>query len=68
MIKEFLHGRLDKQVAAETLIELAELVLNNNIFEFPTKTYKQILGTAFWHKVHCTICNTFYGSFSGKDF
>ena len=26
------------------MIELAELVLKNNIFEFSDKTYKQILG------------------------
>ena len=30
----------------DTLIELAELVLKNNIFEFSDKTWKQIRGTA----------------------
>ena len=67
-LKEFLHSKLDKQVKADTLIEIAELLLKNKIFEFSVKTYKQICGTAFWHKVCCTICNTFYGSFRGKDF
>ena len=41
-----MHSRIDKQVATDTLIELVELVLKNNIFEFSNKTYKQICGTA----------------------
>ena len=43
--------RFDKQVTIDTLIELAELVLKNIIFEFSDKTYKQIrrttIGTNF---------------------
>ena len=39
-LKDFLDSR------ADTLIELAELLLKNNIFEFFDKTYKQIHGTA----------------------
>ena len=38
-------SRIDKQVTTDTLIELAELGLKNNIFEF-SKTYKQIRGIA----------------------
>ena len=33
-IKDFLDSRFDKQVTADTLTELAALVLKNNIFEF----------------------------------
>ena len=44
-LKVVLDNRVDKQVLTDTLIELAELVLNNNIFEFSDKTYKQIRGT-----------------------
>ena len=33
-INNFLDSRFDKQVTADTLIELAALVLKNNIFEF----------------------------------
>ena len=44
-LKDFLDSRADKQVTTDTLIELAELVLKNNIFEFSDKTYKQIRGT-----------------------
>ena len=38
--KNFLDIRVDKQVTRNTLIELAELVLKNSIFEFSDKTYK----------------------------
>ena len=41
-----LRGRHDetdeKDVSANTLVELAELVLKNNIFNFNEKTFKQI--------------------------
>ena len=45
-----MDSRIDKQVTADTLIELLELVLKNNIFEFFDKTYKQIRGTAIGTK------------------
>ena len=41
-----MDSRFDKQVTTDTLIELTELVLKNNIFEFSDKAYKQICGTA----------------------
>ena len=49
-LKDFLDSRVDKQVTTDTLIELTELVLKNNIFEFSDKTYKQIRGTAIGTK------------------
>ena len=49
-LKDFLDSRVDKQVTTDTSIELAELVLKNNIFEFSDKTYKQIRGTAIGTK------------------
>ena len=39
-LKDFLDSRVDKQVKTDTLIELAKLILKNNIFEFSDKTYK----------------------------
>ena len=39
-----------KQISSDTLIELAETVLRNNIFEFDEKTFKQIRGTAIGTK------------------
>ena len=49
-LKDFLYSRVDKQVTTDTLIELAELVLKNNVFEFSDKTYQQIHGTAIGTK------------------
>ena len=63
-----LTDRVDKQVTTDTLIELAELVLKNNIFKFSDKTYKTNSRNSHWYKVRSTICSTFYGSFRGKDF
>ena len=37
-LKHFLDSRVDRLVTTNTLIELAELVLKNNIFEFSDKT------------------------------
>ena len=44
----------DKIIATGSLIELAECVLNNNIFEHNLSFYKQLRRTA-------TICYHFYG-------
>ena len=49
-LKDFLDSRVDKQVTTDTLIELTEVVLKNNIFEFSDKTYKQIRGAAIGTK------------------
>ena len=38
--------RDNKQISSDTLIELAEIVLKNNFFEFDQKTFKQLCGTA----------------------
>ena len=43
---KFLEARENKQISSETLGELAEIVLKNNIFEFYEKTFKQKRGTA----------------------
>ena len=49
-LKNFLNSRVDKKVTADTLIELAELVLKNNLFQFSDKTYQQNCETAFGTK------------------
>ena len=49
-LKDVLHTRIYKQFKTDTLIELAELVLKNNIFEFSDKTYKHIRATAIGTK------------------
>ena len=42
--------RDNKQISSDTLIELAEIVLKNNFFEFDQKTFKQVRGTAIGTK------------------
>ena len=49
-LRTFLDSRVEKQVTTNTLIELAEVVLKNNVYEFSDKTYKQICGTAIGTK------------------
>ena len=45
-LRRFLELRDNKQIPSDTLIELAEIVLKNSIFEFDEKTVKQVRGTA----------------------
>ena len=40
----------NKQISSETVAELVEIVLKNNIFEFDEKTFKQKRGTAIGTK------------------
>ena len=42
--------RDNKQISSDTFIELAEVVLESNIFEFDQKTFKQVRGTAIGTK------------------
>ena len=46
----FLELRDNKQISSDTLIELAEIVLKNNIFEFDEKTFRQVHRTAIGTK------------------
>ena len=41
-LRKFLDSRVDKKITTETLLELAELVLKNNIFQFNENVYKQV--------------------------
>ena len=49
---KFLETSENKQISSDTLAELAEIVLKNNIFGFDEKTFKQKRGT---------VCYSFYG-------
>ena len=42
--------RREKKVSTSTLVELAEVVLKNNVFTFGKKTLKQLRGTAIGSK------------------
>ena len=46
-----LDEREDKTVSTDSLIELAECVLKNNIFEHNTSFYRQLWGTAIGTKM-----------------
>ena len=45
-MRKALDLRKDKRISTESLIELAECVLKNNIFEHNLSFYKQLRGTA----------------------
>ena len=50
ILRNVLEKRSNKNVSTNTLIELAELVLQNNYFEFDERYLKQIRGTAIGTK------------------
>ena len=45
-LRKFLDASTVKKVATETLLELAEIVLKKNIFQFNVKTLKELKSTA----------------------
>ena len=45
-LRKFLDASTEKKVATETLLELAEIVLKKNIFQFNVKTLKELKSTA----------------------
>ena len=49
---KFLETRENKKFSSNTLAELAEIVLINNIFEFDEKTFKQRRGTLLGLRLH----------------
>ena len=50
-----MESRVDQQVTTDTLIELIEVVLKKNLFEFSEETYKQIC-----EKEIDRVCSTIY--------
>ena len=50
-IRNALDERQEKTISTDSLVELAELVLKNNIFEFNSRVYKQKQGTAIGTKM-----------------
>ena len=49
-LSRFLELTNNKQISSDTLTELAEIVLKNNIFEYNEKTFRQFRGTAIGTK------------------
>ena len=62
----FLETRDNKQISSETLMELAEVVLKNNTFEFDQKTFKQERGTAIGTKFAPPYAILFMADFEEK--
>ena len=50
-IRKALDTRKDKTILTDSLIELAECVLKNNIFEHDNSVFKQLRGTALGTKM-----------------
>ena len=50
-IRKALNKRKDKNISTDSFVELAELVLKNNVFEFGGKVFKQKQGTAIGTKM-----------------
>ena len=49
-LKEALENRSVKKIPTENLVKMAEFVLKNNLFEFNSKVFQQISGTAIGTK------------------
>ena len=49
-LMDLLDNSVDKKITTDALIELTELVLKSNIFQFSDKIYKQICGTVIGTK------------------
>ena len=65
-LRWFLETRDNKHIASDTLTELAEVVLKNNIFEFDEKTFKQKRGTAIGTKFAPPYAILFMADFEEK--
>ena len=71
-MRKALDLRKDKRISTESLIELAECVLKNNIFEHNLSFYKQLRGTAIGTKMAppyaiISLCNLKERFFSDCD-
>ena len=65
-MQKALDAREDKTVSTDSLTELAECVLKNNIFEHNTSFYKQLRGTAIGTKMAPPYAITFMGDLEEK--
>ena len=65
-LRRSLETRDNKQISSDTLTELAEVVLKNNIFEFDEKTFKQKRGTAIGTKLAPPYAILFMADFEKK--
>ena len=59
-IREALDRRENPDVATDTLVGLASLVLENNYFEFNDRFYRQKFSTAIGHEVRSGLCQSLH--------
>ena len=59
-------GKILRQISSDTLMELAEVVLKINIFEFDEKTFKQKRGTVIGAKFPHPYAILFMADFEEK--
>ena len=67
-MRKALDLRKDKRISTESLIELAECVLKNNIFEHNLSFYKQLRGTAIGSKTAPPYAIIFLGDLEERFF
>ena len=67
-MRKALDLRKDKRISTESLIELAECVLKNNIFEHNLSFYKQLRGTAIGTKMAPPYAIIFLGDLEERFF
>ena len=65
-MRKALDAREDKTVSTDSLIDIAECVLKNNIFEHNTLFYKQLRGTAIGTKMAPPYAIIFMGDLEEK--
>ena len=66
-LRRFLELRDNKQISSDTLIELAEIVLKNNLFEFDQKNFQTGTWNCNWNKLSTSICYFVYNWLRGKN-
>ena len=58
-MRKALETRVDKTVPADFILELLDLVLKYNIFEFDGELYQQLVGTAMGTRAAPNIADIF---------
>ena len=64
-VRKALETRVDKSVPADFILELLDLVLKYNIFEFDGELYQQLVGTAMGTRAAPNIADIFMSFIDG---
>ena len=66
VLRVALNGREDQSVSTDTLVELADLALKNDIFDFKGSYFQQLRGTARGTKYAPSYAILFLAALEGK--